>query len=205
MDLVIISAFCTLAAILGLLALYFAFRAKQAAGISRVNNIEAKYGGGSFGTGIKSNVMMFTWGVLCIVASFGVLASLGMAANRQKARESSEKLDTYVIPAETPVLLAPIATISERKEPPAEATISATAPAPSAPIGENERPASSQSDNSASNASAEPQKTEIQLPSVIQVCDEESNIISKTNCRWQQCAKEENLLKAECELFKNKQ
>ena len=205
MDLVIISGFCVFAAILGLLALYFAFRAKQAAGISRANDIETKYGGGSFVTGIKSNVMMFTWGVLCIVAAFGVLASLGMAADRQKARESSEKLVTAVIPAETLGPPDSIAAISERKEPAAEATISATAPALSAPIGENERPVSSQSDNSASNASAEAQKTEIQLPSAIQVCDEESNIVSKTNCRWQQCAKEENLLKAECELFRNKQ
>lgn len=40
--------------------------------------------------------------------------------------------------------------------------------------------------------------------SVIQICESESNVFSKNNCRWQQCAKAENKDRSECVIFQNK-
>lgn len=39
---------------------------------------------------------------------------------------------------------------------------------------------------------------------VIEVCEIESNIFNKNNCRWRQCAKQENRARTECEIFQPK-
>ena len=46
--------------------------------------------------------------------------------------------------------------------------------------------------------------TQYILESPIQVCESESNFFSKNNCRWNQCAKEENKTRTECDSFRKK-
>ena len=58
--------------VLGFLALFFGFKTKQAAGAAEMNELSTSIGRGSFGVGVKSFIMRFVWGVLCLGAGWAL-------------------------------------------------------------------------------------------------------------------------------------
>ncbi len=67
-----------LAVALAILATYFGFRSKRSTGISRRNDLETRYGGGSFGIGVSSNLMAFFWGALGVAAGLAAIGALSL-------------------------------------------------------------------------------------------------------------------------------
>lgn len=70
---------------LGVVAIYFGFRAKQEEGKFRLNKIESSLGGGSFGVYAKSMIGFFWWGALTLVAAIGALTAWEHAKELAKA------------------------------------------------------------------------------------------------------------------------
>ena len=71
---------------IGVLAFYFGFKAKQAAGVHRLNNIKSDFGAGSFGLAVKSGIMQWVWAALCVVT---VLVAAGFLNKTQNKQEPS--------------------------------------------------------------------------------------------------------------------
>lgn len=82
-------------AILGFLAIYFAFKSKQAAGAYRRNKIATNYGKGSFSSQIKYFVLGWFWTALAVSSGIGAFASLDSGKNNlgQKANAEQSRID----------------------------------------------------------------------------------------------------------------
>lgn len=212
---IVIYFYYAVALALGVLTLFFAFKVKQAKGAGEMNEIMTSVGSGSFGAGVKTTVMGWVWALLCLGAGIGTLATIGLAVNKGKEPVSAEQVsgqpalaDTQPT-APTPISPPPQVVVETEKKPAAEVlhtdNLQIGRPVASEvsqnnkatndkqmPITINKNPAVPSSDLKTGDANA------------IQVCESATNFFSKNNCRFEQCAKQENVSKPECENFQKK-
>ena len=195
---------------LAIATLFFGFKAKQAEGISRMNKIETRYGEGSFTVGLKSTAMYYTYGAFCVISGIGALGLTGLVLDKSKTQGLSElvindkKVDTTTEGEKTEVVQSaamPKAEANQNtstKEEPAASKgqlkdSQKVEPSPIANSGSKPRVTN---DNQTIGAPSETTVT-----SVIQVCESASNFFTQNNCRWEQCAKQENVNRPECATY----
>jgi hypothetical protein len=192
------------AAVLVFFTVYFGFKFKQAAGLYRRNGINVKYGGGSFIVGIKSGVMTWVWGALCVAAGFGAFVAIGGVVNHNSSNKSSIEVKSSQYSATTDSMK-----ISMTPEKPKEKSQNNSVPgapafaASGAP--EINTGVKIPDSNSTTSVSVEIHSKTLDLSSAIQICEAESNFISKNNCRWEQCAIAENVDNVECKNYQKKE
>ena len=99
MDATIKFSYYAFAVLLGFMTLYFAFKSNQAAGKSRSNDLDTKYGGGSFRVMIKSSVAMLFWSALCFSAGLGAWLMITKAGELGTPSHSNSIIETSRVPA----------------------------------------------------------------------------------------------------------
>lgn len=72
-------------------AFYFGFKSRQAAGASRLNEIQSEFGGGSFFESVKSGFMNFFWGVLCLGSIFVALVGFATLDDKKPSKTETVK------------------------------------------------------------------------------------------------------------------
>lgn len=96
--------------VLAILAMYFGFRARRSAGAGRSNDLDVRYGGGSFGVGIASGVMQLVWGALALAAGLSsVLAftQIGQSLNAEHAIERQQEASPLPVSINEPAKAVP--------------------------------------------------------------------------------------------------
>lgn len=195
---------------LAIATLFFAFKAKQAAGVSRMNRIETNYGEGSFTVGLKSTAMYYTYGAFCVIAGIGALGLTGLVLDKSKTQKSSElvvtdeKVGTTIEAGKTEVVQSAAMpkveanqNTSTKEEPAAsKGQLKDSQKIESSPIANSGSKPRVTNDNQTIGAPLETTVT-----SVIQVCESASNFFTQNSCRWEQCAKQENVSRPECATY----
>lgn len=204
---------CALA--LGILTLFFAFKVKQAKGAGEMNEFMTEVGRGSFGAGVKSKVAGGLWTLMCLGAALATLMMISLAVTKGSQSVPSEQAASQPVVPVQPDALTPTAPVAQAVIDP-EKKLEVEVKNTDSP--QNVRAAVSGVSQNTTVASDKPIQAVVinKGPAVagsdirkgetnaIEVCESASNFFSKNNCRFEQCAKEENSSKPECEKFQKK-
>lgn len=195
---------------LTLLAFFFFFKAKQAKGAGEMNEFRTSVGRGSFGASVQSTIMQPVWGLLGLAMGIAAFLTFGLAVDKGKESQASIEPASINVQATPPTSVTPTAPIAveAQKTPAAESPHNDSQQTARPFVGANEgnkvagdkqMPAVGGKDLAVANS--DPKMAEA---NAIQVCEGASNFFSKNNCRFEQCAKQENMNKPECEKFLKK-
>lgn len=205
------------AIVLAFLTLFFGFKAKQAEGVSRMNRIETRYGEGSFAVGIKSSAMWVLWGALCLVTGIGALGMGGLALEKSEQKNGIEKTTSTqaseakqeVTDQKTEAMVAQAAAsqkveIEKIENAKQKSTVIEAPPYANLPIAPPIVADNGLNSKTTIDTKNKVMAIEVVATNAIQICESASNFFTKNNCRWEQCAKQENENKTECDLFQRK-
>lgn len=232
MNQIAVYLYSALSLFLGILALFFGFKAKQANGAWRMNDKLTRLGSGSFFTGIKATAMVIVWGTLCLGAVVGALGAFGYI-DKVKSQAASERAAESQAASSTPqpvevqqAASAPIsqteAAVVGQKELAVEIPQQGSSPVAlqvgsevgQGVEGQNPKALSTGAGSSPAIPSSNPRYEDgaagqgttsiVVSTNAIQICENTSDLSGKNNCRWEQCAKPENVNKPECQPFQKR-
>ncbi len=177
-----------------LFTIFCFFKARQSDGKGFVNDVMTDLGGGSFKEHVLNPFRNIFWNILGTIFILVTLVGAGlvMMASDKKGADTAGTSETTRMPPEMkPPAIPAVST---------QVNTSGENPAPVEKTPDTTTPKTQ--DVEATIKSGQ-QGVVTQSSDIFSVCENESNFISRNNCKWRICGMDENKLKSECSNFTN--